>query len=480
MTSSLPPRPFPHGFLWGVATASYQIEGAVDLDGRGPSIWDTFSRRPGAVFNGDTGDVACDHYHRLDEDLDLLAKLGLGSYRFSVAWPRIQPSGSGRPNQAGLDFYKRLVAGLRERSIEPMLTLYHWDLPQALEDRGGWVERDTAARFSDYADIVARSLGEDVDHWITLNEPWCSAWLGYGSGAHAPGVRDIGRAAAATHHLLLGHALAISSLRAALPDARLGVTLNLAPHRSGSPHELDVAAARRAEGNLNRLFLDPIFRGSYPADMIEHYAATTPGFSVVRDGDLELISQPLDFLGVNYYQPRTVVDETRVAEAREAGYFVSHAERDPLDVDLRIESVETPGRAKTDMGWEIDASGMTEVLVELQRDYTDLPIYITENGAAFYDYLDPAGRVRDLDRVAYLRGHVSAVHDSIDAGVDVRGYFLWSLLDNFEWAFGYSRRFGIVWVEFPTGERVPKESFHWYADTVRANAVDYVAPEATG
>ncbi len=468
MSKSTPLHAFPPGFLWGTATASYQIEGAVHADGRGTSIWDTFSRLPGAVWNGDTGDIACDHYHRMDEDLDLMKELGVGSYRFSVAWPRIQPEGKGPANQAGLDFYRRLVDGLHARNIEPTLTLYHWDLPQALEDEGGWCERDTTDRFAEYVDLVARSLGSDVERWITLNEPWCSAWLGYGVGRHAPGVKDIGLAVAANHHLLLAHGKGVEVLRDAIPDAKVGITLNLGVHRPGTDNELDVAAARRADGNLNRLFLDPLFRGAYPEDMLAHYVASKPGFDVVNDGDLEVISRPLDFLGVNYYFPGTIMDATRANEARVAGYGVPLGEQFP---DLKVLSLETPGTETTSMGWEVDASGLTELLVRVKNEYTELPIYITENGAAFDDYVDPNGKVLDHDRVQYLQEHISAVHDSIESGVNVQGYFVWSLLDNFEWALGYSRRFGVVWVDFPTGSRLPKESFRWYASTVKANAV---------
>ena len=463
-------RPFPSDFLWGAATAAYQIEGAATTDNRGPSIWDTFSGVPGAVLNGDNGDIACDHYHRMDEDLDLLEELGVGAYRFSVAWPRIQPTGSGPANQKGLDFYRRLVDGLRRRGIEPTLTLYHWDLPQPLEDKGGWCVRDTAERFADYVDIVARALGSDVERWITLNEPWCSSWLGYGSGRHAPGISDIGKATAATHHLLLAHGLAVPILRSAVDGAKVGITLNLGDHRPGSTHELDVAAAKRADGNLNRLFLEPVFHGQYPDDMLEHYRDYQPGFSVVRDGDLGHISQPIDFLGVNYYFPSTVVDSSRASEARLAGYFVAGEEQFP---DLKLHSIETPGREKTSMDWEIEASGLTALLMRIRDEYTTLPIYITENGAAFDDYVDPNNCVLDFNRVAYLQEHISAVHDAIDAGVNVQGYFVWSLLDNFEWSYGYSRRFGLVWVDFPTGERLAKESFRWYRETIRSKSVVY-------
>jgi beta-glucosidase len=461
---------FPPGFLWGTATASYQIEGAVHEDERGTSIWDTFSHQPGAVWNGDNGDVGCDHYHRVNEDLDLLAELDVAAYRFSIAWPRVQPTGSGPANQKGLDFYRRLVDGLLARDIEPTVTLYHWDLPQPLEDKGGWWVRETAERYADYVDIVARALGSDVERWITLNEPWCSSWLGYGAGRHAPGIQDIGKAAAANHHLLLAHGLAVPILRSTISSAKVGITLNLGDYQPGSQHELDIAAAHRADGNLNRLFLEPVFHGQYPEDMLEHYRDSKPGFSVIRDGDLEIISQPLDFLGVNYYFPSTVVDVSRAKEARVAGYFVAPGEQFP---DLRVRSLETPGRDKTAMDWEIEASGLTSLLIRIREEYTTLPIYITENGAAFDDYVDPNGDVKDHNRVAYLQEHISAVRDAIDAGVNVQGYFVWSLLDNFEWALGYSRRFGIVWVDFPSGARLKKASFAWYRDTIQSNSVEY-------
>lgn len=467
-STTAPVRKFPQGFVWGVATASYQIEGAVSADGRGISIWDTFSRQPGAVRNGDTGDVACDHYHRMDEDLDTMKTLGVGSYRFSVAWPRIQPDGKGPANQAGLEFYRRLVDGLLARSIEPTLTLYHWDLPRALEDHGGWQERDTTDRFAEYVDLVACALGADVKRWITLNEPWCSAWLGYGSGHHAPGIAETGAAVAASHHLLLAHGKGLSVLREVLPSAQVGITLNLGVHRPGTDNDLDVAAALRVDGNRNRMYLDPIFRSAYPTDVIEHYVGYSPGFSVVQDGDLEIISKPLDFLGVNYYTPATIMDETREVEARLMGYEVPLVQQFP---DLRALDVKTPGKDTTSMGWEVDASGLTELLVRVMREYTQLPLFVTENGAAFDDYVDPNGEILDGDRVAYLKAHIGAVQDAIRNGVTVRGYFVWSLLDNFEWALGYSRRFGIVWVDFPTGARLLKESFHWYANTVRSNTL---------
>jgi beta-glucosidase len=466
---------FPEGFLWGTATAAYQIEGSVEADGRGVSIWDTFSHIPGTTHNGDTGDVTCDHYRRLDDDLDLLADLGAPAYRFSVAWPRVQPTGKGPPSPEGLDFYRRLVGGLCERGIIPVLTLYHWDLPQPLEDAGGWVERDTVNYFADYAAIVAETLGRDVGMWITLNEPWCSAWSGYGSGQHAPGGRDIGRAAAATHHLLLAHGVALSVLRAEVPGAQAGITLNLTPIRSASEHELDRAAARRMDGNMNRLFLEPLAGRGYPDDMLQHYEEQRPGFSVVLDGDLEVIGAPVDFLGVNFYSPRTVACVSRLAEANAAGYCVAPAAPDAVGADLRAVSVRLPDTSTTEMGWEIEPGALRELLVRVRDEYGRFPIYITENGAACNDYVGPDGHVHDAERITYLRGHLQAVLETLDAGVDVRGYFVWSLLDNFEWSHGFSRRFGLAWVDFPSGIRIPKLSFSWYRDVVRANALLPVA-----
>jgi beta-glucosidase len=461
-------RRFPNDFLWGTATASFQVEGAADADGRGPSIWDTFCRKPGAVRNGDNGDVACDHYHRVDEDLDLVKRLGVGSYRFSVAWPRIQPTGKGPANQPGLDFYRRLVDGLVARGVEATITLYHWDLPQALQDDGGWVVRDTAERFAEYADIVARAIGDGAARWITLNEPWCSAWRGYEVGDHAPGITDVGQAAAAHHHLLLAHGLATQALRAVVPEVPVGISLNLAAVRPGSDDAADVAAAQRKDGNHNRLFLDPLFKATYPGDMLEHYAKGEPGFSVVRDGDLATIAQPLDFLGVNYYAPEIIVDASRRQAARELGYTVPTR---PESHDLKAVGVQSPGAQVTQMNWEVDASGLRDILVRVGREYTDIPLYVTENGAAYDDYVGPTGEVRDEQRIEYVSAHLGAVLDAIGDGVDVKGYFYWSVMDNFEWAFGYSRRFGLVWVDYPTGTRLPKRSYDWYAEMIARNSL---------
>ncbi len=455
---------FPEEFLWGTATAAYQVEGAVNEDGRGASIWDTFSHTPGKVLHGDTGDIACDQYHRLEEDLDLMADLGIKAYRFSVAWPRIQPEGSGPVNQRGLDHYRRLVQGLRERGIEPALTLYHWDLPQALEDRGGWTVRETSERFAEYARVVYEALGDSVRFWITLNEPWVSAWMGYGTGVHAPGERDTSKALAATHHLLLGHGLALENLRSKESN-QLGITLNLSPVRPATDDPADAGAARRVDGNANRLYLDPIFRGSYPEDVLEHYADAS-GF--VRNGDLEKISQPIDFLGVNYYMRHTVVEGTRGSDLTTAMRFSN----------LGAATVLPPGVETTAMGWPVEPDGLIELLLRLHDEYTRVPIYITENGAAFYDYVDPEGGVDDEERVAFLDTHFRAAHAAIERGVDLRGYMVWSLLDNFEWAEGYSKRFGLVFVDYGTQKRIPKMSARWYKEVIERNGLPDEGPDA--
>ena len=470
------PIAIPGDFLFGTSTAAYQIEGSARADGRGESIWDTFSRTPGKVRNGDTGDVACDHYRRLDSDLDLLAELGVGAYRFSVSWSRIQPDGKGPADQAGLDFYRRLVDGLRQRGIEPFLTLYHFDLPQPLQDAGGWPARDTASRFAEYAGIVASALvsgGGDsgVGKWITLNEPWCVAWLGYGMGIHAPGVTDLGQALAATHHLLLGHGEAVQAIRAASPGVEVGISLNPAVIRPASQHPDDVAAARLVQGNQNRLFFDPILLGTYPTEIWEHFERHLPASSVIQDGDIDVISLPLDFLGLNYYSPNTIAARSRKAEARTAGYYVSAQESDLISADLGSMAVGRPGYERTQMDWEIEAGALNELLVSLNGKYQLPPILITENGAACADYVDPDGAVRDPDRINYLRDHLRAVLTAREAGIDVRGYFVWSLLDNFEWAEGFSKRFGLTWVDYPTGTRIPKDSFRWYQSTIRTRQV---------
>jgi len=433
----------------GVATAAYQIEGAVAEGGRGPSIWDTFCAVPGAVDGGDTGEVACDHYHRWEADLDLMADLGVESYRFSIAWPRVQPDGRGAPNRAGLDFYRRLVEGLLARGIEPVATLYHWDLPQALQDRGGWAARDTTARFAEYAAHTAAALGDVVAGWITHNEPWVVAFLGHARGVKAPGVRDWPTALAVSHHLLLSHGLAVDALRAGTPAGTpVGITLNLAPMRPADPAaDADREAAARADGHQNRWFLDPVLRGSYPRDLLSFYEGRFGRIEAIRDGDLEAIANRLDFLGVNYYFPGTLTAD----------------EAEPLG--LRA----VPGAGPwTAMGWDVDAAGLEELLLRLRADYGDVPIAITENGAAYDDGPVTDGGLEDPERVAFLQEHLAALARALVAGVDVRRYYAWSLLDNFEWEHGYDKRFGLVHVDYATQVRTPKRSALWYRDLIAA------------
>ena len=456
---------FGRDFFWGTATASYQIEGAVAEGGRKPSIWDTFSHQAGNVTNGDTGDIACDHYHRFEQDLDLLSELGVGSYRFSIAWPRIQPEGTGRANPQGIDFYSRLIDGLLKRGIAPIPTIYHWDLPQELEDRGGWRERDTSYRFAEYAGIVTDAFNDRVKHWITLNEPWCSAWLGHAVGVHAPGERSIESAISATHHLLLGHGLALQKMRT-ITDAQIGITLNLSVVRPASEDEADTEVARLVDGNLNRIFLDPIFKKSYPTDLVTHYGGAIAN---ATEEDLETIGGDIDFLGVNFYFPSTVIARQNIDKGRSNGLYVDTS-REPnlIDADFGSAGVHRMGVKRTAMDWEIEAGALTELLVRIHDDYTQLPIMITENGCAAHDYVNPNGEVIDNDRVEYLESHITALANAIDKGVNLAGYFVWSLLDNFEWAYGYSRRFGIVWVDYETQRRIPKKSFHRYKEIIAA------------
>jgi beta-glucosidase len=454
--------------LWGAATAAYQVEGAVDAGRRGRSIWDTFSHTPGRTRNGDTGDVACRHYEKVWEDLDLMAELGLNAYRFSVAWPRVQPEGKGPANQAGLDFYRELAAGLRERGILPVITLYHWDLPQPLEDSGGWAARDTAERFADYVGMVTGALGEDAGLWITLNEPWCSAWLGYGIGMHAPGRSDPQLSLRATHHLLLAHALGSQAVRAG-SKAPVGITLNLAPQIPVSDHELDVAAAKRADGGLNRMYLDPLFRGQYPEDIMEGLSSLGLAMDAVHEGDMALISSPVDFLGVNYYMTWAIASTERLAEARQAGYVAPDSLLSSGTAALGLAMIGRPWLERTAAGWEVDPDGLSATLQRVRDEYTKVPLYVTENGVALDDYRGPDGAVHDPGRVSYLASHAKAALAAIDVGVDLRGYFVWSLLDNFEWSEGFSKRFGLAWVDYPTSERVRKDSFFWYQKLIAAN-----------
>jgi len=433
-------RAFPSDFVWGAATAAYQVEGAATEDGRGESIWDRFSATPGNVANDDTGAIACDTYHRYAEDIRLMRTLGIGAFRLSVAWPRILPEGRGPVNRAGLDFYDRLVDDLLANGLDPYVTLYHWDLPQALEENGGWPVRDTVDAFTEYTEVVVARLGDRVRHWITQNEPWVISWLGYGLGVHAPGRTSDSDALAAGHHILLAHGRAAEVLRREAPDSEVGIAVDLVPMYPFSDTEADIEAAHREDGFRNRWFLDAVLGRGYPEDMLERYAEILPP---IADGDLETIAAPLDFLGINYYT-RNVV---------RAG----------------VGEVAMEGAEHTDMGWEVYPDGLRDLLVRLHAEYELPDLYITENGAAFPDSRNN-GTVPDPRRIAYLGGHLDAVASAIADGVPVRGYFLWSLLDNFEWAFGYSRRFGIVYVDFETLERVPKDSFAWYRDFIAAQA----------
>jgi beta-glucosidase len=448
---------FPDGFLWGTATASYQIEGAVHEDGRGRSIWDTFAHTAGKTARGETGDVACDHYHRYREDVALMRELGVGAYRFSVAWPRIQPDGKGPANPAGLDFYRRLVDELLAAGIAPCVTLYHWDLPQALEDAGGWRVRETAERFADYAALVHAALGDRVPMWITLNEPYCSAFVGYAEGRHAPGAKEGHGALAAAHHLLVGHGLAVRALREQRRgDERLGITLNLNHVLPATSDPADLAAAARAELLYNRVFTDPVLGGRWPGGERELWGPVTD-FSFRRDGDLELVGEALDFLGLNNYFPSYAKHAPTADE--------DPAHRAATDIDM----VENPPAelSRTAMGWPVEPLGLGRLLRWLRDRYPGLPpIYITENGSAYPDALGEGGGVHDPARVAYLDGHLRAVLAAMDDGVDVRGYFCWSLMDNFEWAYGYTKRFGLVYVDYPTQRRIPKTSFGWFRDVI--------------
>ncbi|TQF13873.1 beta-glucosidase [Myxococcus llanfairpwllgwyngyllgogerychwyrndrobwllllantysiliogogogochensis] len=450
-------RQFPHDFVWGVATSSYQIEGATDADGRGESIWDRFAATPGKIADGTNGNVACDHYHRWREDVELMRWMGLKAYRFSVAWPRVFPMGRGKVNTAGLDFYSRLVDGLLEVGIEPVVTLYHWDLPQALQDKGGWASRDTVSAFVEYADVMSQKLGDRVSRWITHNEPWCISILGYANGEHAPGIKDWGQALATAHHVLLSHGQAVPVIRANVPRAEVGVTLNLVPAEPASPSKEDQDACRAFDGGFNRWYLDPLYGKGYPRDVIDDHVAEgrlkSDTLPFVRQGDMADIAAPIDFLGVNYYN-RGVIRSDRIPEAQNA----------PRTVHVSPE--------KTEMDWEVSPHGLTQLLVRLHQDYKPGRLYVTENGAAYGTTPDADGRVRDTKRVHYLRTHLEASLEAIKQGVPLKGYFAWSLLDNFEWAYGYQKRFGMVYVDYATQKRIPKDSAHLYRAVVAQNGLD--------
>jgi beta-glucosidase len=430
---------FPAGFVWGVATSAYQIEGATRTDGRGDSIWDEFCRRSGAIRDGSSGDRACDHYHLAESDVDLIASLNIPAYRFSVAWPRVQPLGHGAWNEPGFDFYDRLIDRLLGRGIAPHLTLYHWDLPQALQEQGGWTNRDTVGHFVTYAAEVARRFGDRVASIATHNEPWVVATLGHEAGIFAPGLKSQKAAMQAAHHLLLSHGLAMQQMRAAGVAPPLGIVLNQSPSHAATDSPEDAAKARLDDGLTIRWYMDPLLLGRYPEDVLAFLGNDAP---TVLDGDMEIIRQPLDFLGINYYT------------------------RNVSGTGAPQQNVQ-PGREVTDMGWEVYPAGLTELLARIHADYPLPPVYIMENGAAYKDQLID-GRVVDVDRIRYLRSHVAAVADALALGVDVRGYFVWSLLDNFEWADGYSKRFGIIYVDYSTQQRTLKDSALWYRDFLSA------------
>jgi beta-glucosidase len=451
---------FPEGFVWGCATSSFQIEGAAHEDGRSESIWDRFSKAGGGVNIKDrsNGDVACDHYRLWREDLDLLKELGQRAYRFSVSWPRILPAGRGAANDKGLDFYSRLVDGLLERGITPYVTLYHWDLPQVLEDAGGWRNRDTVSAFVELAEVVSRRLGDRARHWITHNEPWCSSMVSHQKGVHAPGLRDWPAALTSSHHLLLSHGLAVPVVRKNCPGAEVGITLNLSPSIPASKSAEDYDAARHHDGYMNRWFLDPVMRAEYPADMITDYGSR--GYlprdwsSVVKTGDTKAIAAATDFLGVNYYN-RHVARSDRIPEGENAPRTVFQA----------------PPSEWTEIGWEVHAPGMFDVLMRVHLEYRPAKILVTENGASYSDGPDARGHVADSRRVKFLRDHLFHLHRAIDAGAPVTGYFAWSLLDNYEWEQGYTQRFGITWVDYATQKRIPKESALFYRKVIVDNAL---------
>ncbi len=437
-------RRFPEGFVWGVATAAYQIEGAVREDGRGESIWDRFSHTPGKILNGDTGDIACDHYHRWETDLDLLVELGVDAYRFSIAWPRILPTARiGEVNEAGLGFYERLVDGLLDRGIKPYATLYHWDLPQTLEDNGGWANRETAYAFADYAFTTVERLGERVAGWMTMNEPWVVSVLGYERGQIAPGRTSLTDSLAASHHLLLAHGLAMHAIRDLNPDSDAGIVLNFTAQHARSDHPDDVAMERFRDGTNNRWFIEPIVGMGYPADVV---ADLGWDLDPVLPGDLEIIATPIDFLGVNYYT-REIVGES----------------------DATPTVVKDP--KVTDMGWEVYPEGIYEFLRRLHRDYGMSKLYVTENGAAMPDVADAHGLVDDPDRIEYIRRHLAQGLRAIDDGVPLAGWFVWSMMDNFEWASGYGKRFGLIRVDYENQKRTIKSSGRWLADVIRSNGL---------
>ena len=445
---------FPPDFLWGAGTSAYQIEGATHEDGRGLSVWDRFVAIPGTTYQGETGEIAADHYHRMEEDVAIMAELNLSAYRFSLSWPRIVPQGTGAVNERGLDFYDRLVDALLAHGISPVATLYHWDLPVTLQDQGGWLNRDTAYAFADYAEIVARRLGDRVDWWLTQNEPWCSAYLGYADGIHAPGIRDKNLAVVVGHHVLLAHGLSVPRLRKHIsPQAQVGIAIDFYPVYAADDRPETLLAIKRADTFRNRWFLDPIFRGHYPEDLFTDLKVEPPP---ILEDDFSIISVPIDFLGVNYYSRMIVRDrENGKTTPGQTGH------------DESYEAVERiPGASYTEMGWEVFPEGLANILTRINREYAPKAMVVTESGAAFNDQWDGDGTVHDQQRIDFLRAHIQTVAQVIRQGVPIKGYFVWSFLDNFEWAEGYRKRFGLVYVDYPTQRRIIKDSGRWYASFV--------------
>ena len=439
---------FPATFLWGTATSCYQIEGATHEDGRGQSVWDVFAATPGKTYRGETGEVAVDHYHRMPQDVELMAQLGISAYRFSLAWPRILPDGRGNINTRGLDFYDRLVDALLAKGIRPIATLYHWDLPLALYKEGGWLNRDTAYAFAEYAEVVARQLGDRVDTWITHNEPWCSAYLGYGSGIHAPGIQDMQSAAIVGHHLLLSHGLAVPRLRThTKAGTQVGIALNFTPAYPADDTPETAQAVARADALTNSWFVDPLYKGAYPEHLFRDMGVQPPP---IQDGDMTIIATPLDFLGVNNY--------TRMVVRSNAA--------EPNGIEF-VESV--PGASYTEMGWEVHPQTIGDLLLKLHKEYGVPSLFVTENGAAFDDVVGSDGEVNDLQRIEYLREHIRSVSRVLEQGVPIQGYLVWSLLDNYEWAEGYSKRFGLIYVDYATQKRTIKQSGHWYAELIASH-----------
>jgi beta-glucosidase len=432
-------------FTWGVSTSSYQIEGAANEGGRGPSIWDTFSRIPGAVANADNGDIACDHYHRYNEDLDLMKWLGVGAYHFSIAWPRVIPTGSGPLNKVGMDFYDRLIDGALERGITPWPTLYHWDLPQALQDKGGWNNRECAHWFAEYSYLMAEAFSDRVKNWVTINEPFCSAWLGHLYGVMAPGIKDLQTGINASHHLLLGHGLAVRAIREAASDVKVGITLNFTPAITLGDSAEDQLAVQLADGFDNRWFGDPVFKASYPQDIVSAFNKEVP----IHAGDMQIISTPVDFLGLNYYFRQTVAYDSSAQP-------------------LPYKQVIAPNVERTGMGWEVHAETFTDLLTRINKDYAPKEIFITENGSAWDDEVVD-GKVDDPNRVRYLERHIDAMFEAKRQGVPINGYFAWSLIDNYEWAYGYAKRFGLIYVDYPTQKRIPKTSAYYYRERIKNN-----------